>query len=82
MARAERDVRHREEKIERVSKYKEFLDALTPKEWFDEPGEDASEMYYSGTRTVARRVFGARGTKFVFFDSTSPARRRRRAREI
>ena len=45
-ARAERDVRHREEKLSECQKYKEFLDALTPKEWFDERGEDASEMYY------------------------------------
>ena len=46
VARAERDVRHREEKLSECQKYKEFLDALTPKEWFDERGEDASEMYF------------------------------------
>ena len=36
VARAERDVRHREEKLSECQKYKEFLDALTPKEWFDD----------------------------------------------
>jgi len=46
VARAERDVRHREEKLSECQKYKEFLDALTPKEWFDERDEDASEMYF------------------------------------
>jgi len=46
VARAERDVRHREDKLSECQKYKEFLDALTPKEWFDARGEDASEMYF------------------------------------
>ena len=46
VARAERDVRHREDKLSECLKYKEFLDALTPKEWFDARGEDASEMYF------------------------------------
>ena len=54
IASATQELNRKEEKLKECYKYKEFLDALTPSEWFEQHAKDNAPMYFTQPEQLLR----------------------------